>query len=150
MKNLLHQREEKFKLFESLISGLDSVADIYNGLSQPQHERLKSKGFDIEAGQKHLKEILFRDANSFVEELKGNVREEFAANLRELESERDRLVDSIEKNRINFQDLGLLTDDDIEKSLTPLNDKLKAKLGEIVRTEETIKRLTPNEMQVDA
>ncbi len=138
----MQARDAKFQLFESLIAGLDSVVQIYSGLSEAQKQRLTSKGVDLEAGQKQLKEILFRDANSYIEELKAKVRDEFLANQKELERERDILVDSIEKQKNTMQELGLLDEADIEKSLEPLQNKLKSKLEELERNEATVKALT--------
>jgi hypothetical protein len=89
-----------------------------------------------------LKEILFRDANAYVEELKAKVREEFFAHQRELERERDILNDTIERQRNTMKELGLLDEADIEKSLAPLLSKLKSKLEELERNEATIKILS--------
>ena len=146
MKIQLQEREAKFQLFDSLIEGLNSVANIYSGLSEAQQQKLANKGVDLEAGQKHLKEILFRDANSYIEELKAKVREEFVANQAELERERDILVDSIQKQKNAMNGIGLLNEADIEQSLVPLQNKLKSKLEELERNEATIKSLS-NQVQ---
>lgn len=93
-----------------------------------------------------MKEILFRDANSYIEELKAKVREEFVANQAELERERDILVDSIQKQKNAMNGIGLLNEADIEQSLVPLQNKLKSKLEELERNEATIKSLS-NQVQ---
>ncbi len=142
LKTQLQEREAKFQLFDSLIEGLNSVSKIYTGLSEAQQQKLANKGVDLEAGQKHLKEILFRDANSYIEELKAKVKEEFVVNQAELERERDILVDSIENHKNTMNGIGLLNAADIEQSLVPLQNKLKSKLEELERNEATIKSLS--------
>jgi len=107
------------------------VTEIYKGLSEVQQQRLKSKGVDLESGQKNLKEILYRDANAYVEDLKSKIIEEFLDSQREFERERLILNDTIEKQRNTMKELSLLDEDDIEKSLAPLQGKLKAKMEEL-------------------
>lgn len=107
------------------------MTEIYKGLSEVQQQRLKSKGVDLESGQKNLKEILYRDANAYVEDLKSKIIEEFLDSQREFERERLILNDTIEKQRNTMKELSLLDEDDIEKSLAPLQGKLKAKMEEL-------------------
>ena len=149
MKNQLRAREEKFRLFESLLTGLDSVTQIFSGLSKAQQKRLAAKGVDLESGQKKLSEVLFKDANDYVEDLRAKVREEFLINQKELERERDLLGDSIEKQRNTMNGLGLLDEVDVEKSLGPLQSKLKTKLEELQRNEATIKALSSEIIEVE-
>lgn len=142
LKNQQKLRDEKFELFDSLLSGLDSVTQIYQGLSEAQKQRLTSKGVDLESGQKNLKENLYKEAKAYVEQLKNKVREEFLASQRELEREKDLLNDSIERQRNTMKELGLLDEADIDKSLAPLHNKLKSKLEELEKNQATIQLLS--------
>ena len=51
-----------------------SLTQIFSGLSEAQHVRLAAKGVDMESGNKKLSEVLFKDANDYLQDLRGKVR----------------------------------------------------------------------------
>lgn len=122
---------------------MDSVLEIYTGLSQVQKERLASKGIDSNSAQNGLKELLFNHANSFISDLRNKVKEEFIQNQKELSAERELLVNSIESQRTTMKMIGLLSEQDVEQSLVPLQNKLKIKIADFDKNEKIIQKLSP-------
>ena len=149
LKNQLRELEERFMLFEPLLTGIESVLQIFSGLSEAQKARLTARGIEFESGKKKLSEVLLKDANDYLKDLRGKIREELVNIQTELERERHLLEDNIGKQRNAMNLLGLLDESDIEKSLAPLQHKLTTKLEELQRNDATIKTLSPEGLEIE-
>jgi len=132
---------EKLQVFENSVVSMDSLSSFYESLTSFQKERLSRSGFDLEANKSALNEILFRETKTFVEQMKEKIKAELVSNVETIKGEIRSLTETIEKHRNDLRSLGTLQENEIEKSIGPLNSKLNDRTTELAKLEETLARL---------